>query len=94
MFMVRTLDSVDCWCSKACKEVIAMTQTVTAAYQELDAAKNALDELVASGFVREKVFLDEETLQVKVMVPESVQASAEAILRRHEPKDMWARPVE
>ncbi|MFO8154277.1 hypothetical protein [Thioalkalivibrio sp.] len=71
-----------------------MTQTVTAAYQELDAARNALDELVADGFDREKVFLDEENLQVKVMVPESVQPSAEEILRRHEPTEVWSRPLE
>ena len=81
-----------CW--NRCTEVMVMTQTVTAVYANLDAGRNALEDLVADGFDREKVFLDEENLQVKVMVPDSVQANAEEILRRHDPKDIWSRPVQ
>jgi len=71
-----------------------MTQTITAVYPNLDAGRNALDDLVADGFDCEKVFLDEENLQVKVMAPDAVKANAEEILRRHDPKDLWSRPVQ
>ncbi|RLK46790.1 hypothetical protein DFR31_2497 [Alkalispirillum mobile] len=71
-----------------------MSQTVTAAYDNEDAARNAVDELISDGFDQEKVFLDKETIQVKVMVPDSGQREAEEILKRHTPKDIWSRPVQ
>ena len=71
-----------------------MTQTVTAAYGEALKATNALDELISEGFPREKLFHDTQTQQVKVIVPDSTRPEAEAILRRHEPDDIWSRPYE
>ncbi|MFY0989562.1 hypothetical protein [Halomonas sp. C05BenzN] len=71
-----------------------MTQTVTAAYGSIDKANNAFDELVSEGFPREKLFLDKETSQVKVIIPDTSKPEAEEILRRHEPDEVWARPFE
>jgi hypothetical protein len=71
-----------------------MTQTVTAAYGSNDKAANAFDELVSEGFPREKLFLDKETNEVKVIVPETSQPEAEEILNRHEPDEVHARPYE
>lgn len=71
-----------------------MAQTVTAAYDSEEAARNAVDELISDGYDQEKVFLDKENIQVKVMVPDSGQREAEEILKRHSPKDVWARPVQ
>jgi hypothetical protein len=88
------LESAGRSCWNRCQEVLAMTQTVTAVYLNLDAGRNALEDLIADGFDREKLFLDEESLQVKVMVPDAVKANAEEILRRHDPKDLWSRPVQ
>jgi hypothetical protein len=71
-----------------------MTQTVTAAYGSIDKANNAFDELVSEGFPREKLYLDKETNQVKVIIPDTVRPEAEEILNRHEPSEVWARPFE
>ncbi|MCP1676827.1 putative urease superfamily metal-dependent hydrolase [Natronocella acetinitrilica] len=71
-----------------------MSKTVTAAYDNIDKANNALDELISEGFIREEVFLDKSNNQVKVIVPDSVRRRAEDILRRHEPNDLWDRPFE
>lgn len=65
-----------------------MSHTVTAAYSSVDAARNAVDELISDGFDREKVFLDPQTNEVKVIVPESIRREAEEILQRHQPKEI------
>jgi len=69
-----------------------MSQTVTAAYDSIDKANNAFDELVSEGYAREELYLDKESNQVKVIVPNPLRSGVEAILRRHEPSDVWARP--
>jgi len=71
-----------------------MTQTVTATFDDAMKAVNAYDELVSKGFPREKLFLDRETSEVKVIVPDPSQPEAEEILKRHEPDDLQARPYE
>jgi len=71
-----------------------MTQTITAAYDSIDKAANAFDELVSEGFPREKLFLDKETNKVKVIVPETSRPETEEILNRHEPDEVHARPYE
>ncbi|TVQ85521.1 MAG: hypothetical protein EA400_15320 [Chromatiaceae bacterium] len=71
-----------------------MTQTITAAFAAIGAARNAVDELISAGFDQDKVFLDKEPCHVKVMVPDTAQPEVEEILRRHEPTEVWARPVE
>lgn len=71
-----------------------MTQTVTAAYGNIDKAINAFDELISEGYPREKLFLDRQTGEVKVIVPDESQPEAEAILNRHGPDDLSARPYE
>jgi len=71
-----------------------MTQTVTAAYGSIDKAVNAFDELVSEGFPREKLFLDKQSSEVKVIVPEASQPEAEEILNRHGPDEVSARPYE
>lgn len=71
-----------------------MTQTVTATYGNILKAVNAFDELVSEGIDREKLFLDRETYQLKVIIPEDVQRQVESILERHEPEKMWAQPFQ
>ena len=43
---------------------------------------------------REKLVLDKETNEVKVIVPETSQPEAEEILNRHGPDEVQARPYE
>lgn len=71
-----------------------MTQTVTGAYDDTQKAINAYDELVSEGFPREKLFLDKETNEVKVIIPDTSRPEAEEILKRHEPNDTWSQPYE
>lgn len=71
-----------------------MTQTVTASYGERLKARNAFDELVADGFPRESLFLDEESREVKVIIGDEARREVEEVLNRHEPVELWSRPFE
>lgn len=65
-----------------------MTRTITASYRSKDAALNALDELVADGLDREKVFFDAAKTQLKVMIPDSAAPEITEILDRHNPTEI------
>lgn len=71
-----------------------MVQAVTAVYESVDAAENVIDELVADGFDKEKVFLDRDNRQVKVMTPDSGRREVEEILGRHGPREVWSNQVQ
>lgn len=62
-----------------------MTKTVTGAFDSIDKARNAKDELISTGIPSEKVYLDGETNQVKVIIPAATEAEIVEILNRHEP---------
>ncbi|MFV8836258.1 hypothetical protein [Aquisalimonas sp.] len=70
-----------------------MTQAVTAAYESVEAARNVVDELIADGFDQEKVYLDRDTCQVKVMTPDRGLREVEEILGRHRPRKLWSTHV-
>ncbi|QID19100.1 hypothetical protein G3580_16640 [Nitrogeniibacter mangrovi] len=63
-------------------------KTVTAAYSTADAARNAMDELLADGIDREKIFLDTAKAEVKVMIPDTIEREIAEILNRHQPTTM------
>jgi len=65
-----------------------MTKTVTAAFSSTDAARNALDELLADGIDREKIFLDQGRAELKVMIPDTIEPEITEILNRHQPKSL------
>lgn len=62
-----------------------MTKTVTATYGSLDTCRNAKDDLVGTGIPQEKIFVDEASKAVKVIVPEPSQPEIFEILNRHKP---------
>ena len=62
-----------------------MFKTITATYASKATVANVVNELVNDGIPREKIFSDDTTMQVKVMVPESGVSGMEEILNRHEP---------
>ena len=62
-----------------------MLKTVSAAYSESDAVKNVLDELINHGIDREKIYADEESKEVKVMIPDEIESEVNDILNRHHP---------
>ena len=62
-----------------------MFKTITATYASKTTVANVVDELVNDGIPREKIFVDDTTMQVKVMVPETGVSGMKEILNRHEP---------
>jgi hypothetical protein len=62
-----------------------MLETITATYANQTTVANVVDELINAGIPREKIYSDDATLQVKVMVPETGDSGAREILNRHNP---------
>jgi len=60
-------------------------KTITATYDSETTLANVVDDLVNHGLPREKVFSDNASLQVKVMVPETSEPEIDEILKRHSP---------
>ena len=66
-----------------------MTKTITGIYDSPAKVMNAMDDLLATGIDREKVYVDEENeTQIKVMVPEAIDREITEILERHNPKEI------
>lgn len=62
-----------------------MFKTITATYASNATVTNVVNELVNDGMPSEKIYSDDTTLQVKVMVPGTGVAGMKEILNRHEP---------
>ncbi len=62
-----------------------MFKTITATYASKTTVANVVDELVNDGLPREKIYSDDATMQVKVMVPEVEVPGITDILNRHQP---------
>ena len=62
-----------------------MTKTVTGDFATKDAMKNAMDDLVSTGIPREKVFMDTDKMQLKVIIPAATESEVNEILKRHQP---------
>ena len=67
-----------------------MTTTVTGEFQDVDAARNAMDDLISAGFDREKVYLEEEGPRLKVLIPATAEGEVREILNRHGPREVTA----
>lgn len=65
-----------------------MAKTLTASYASNEAARNAVDELLSDGIDSEKVFLDDATNEVKVMIPGDIEREITEILGRHNPTEI------
>ena len=70
-----------------------MAETINANYDSIDKAKNAVDDLVATGIDREKVYLDEQAIQVKVIAANVIEREIVEILERHQPLEVSERPL-
>ncbi len=62
-----------------------MTATVTGTYDSTDQIRNAEDDLLATGIPSEKIYVDEQARQIKVMIPETTRSEIVEILNRHKP---------
>ena len=65
-----------------------MFVTVTGKYNSIDKVKNVQNELQAIGIPSEKIFVDMEAMQVKVMIPETTKPEIMELLGRHEPSEL------
>lgn len=65
-----------------------MTTTITGVYQSLETVDNTLDDLLAIGIDREKIFADEEHCELKVVVPSEICPEITEILQRHNPTNI------
>lgn len=65
-----------------------MTKTLTATYEDRAAVASVFDDLINDGLPRETIYRDEDALQVKVMIPETIEREVSAILTRHHPKEL------
>ena len=74
-------------------EVGDITETINAVFSSVDKAKNAVDDLLSTGIDREKVFLDEDNVQVKVIAPNVVEREIVEILQRHQPTKVSETPI-
>ena len=70
-----------------------MAKTVTGVYDSADTVHNAVDDLISTGFDREKVFANEENKEVKVMIPDAAEREVKEILNRHRPIEVRTTPV-
>ncbi len=70
-----------------------MPEVITATYGSMGQAENAVDDLISTGIDSEKVFLDDTTMQVKVMVPNTIRPEVMQILQRHNPNQVTERQV-
>lgn len=68
-----------------------MATTLTARYATEAAARNAHDDLIASGYPRERVFRPKNLPEVKVMSPRDTLREAREILGRHGPSKVIER---
>jgi hypothetical protein len=62
-----------------------MLRTVTATYGSRDTLRNVVDDILGVGIEREKVFVDDEAMLVKVMIPSDTEPEVLEILGRHNP---------
>lgn len=62
-----------------------MTKTVTGDFRTEDAMRNAMDDLLSVGIPREKLFMDIDHMQLKVLTPDVTAREVNEILMRHQP---------
>lgn len=65
-----------------------MFKTITATYDSETTVANVVDELINDGLPREKIYSDDTTMQVKVIVPETGVAGIKELLNRHNPTNI------
>ena len=68
-----------------------MTKLLIATFDSEDKLKGAQNDLLTStiaGFPREKVLVDKEKKQIKIIIPEPTRAEVEKVLNDHSPVNL------
>ena len=61
--------------------------TITKTFTSKEALTNVKQDLVGEGIPQEKIYIDKQKLQVKVIIPETGESEILEILGRHNPVD-------
>jgi len=71
-----------------------MLETITATYNSSDQIRNAWDDLINTGNIpRDKIYMDEDGMVIKVMVNNAIKPEIQELLQRHNPLEIHDRPV-
>ncbi len=70
-----------------------MAKTLTGKYGSANAALNAHEDLIDTGYPSEKVFLDRDKSEVKVITSDDGEREAREILGRHQPAEITENPA-
>lgn len=65
-----------------------MTTTITGVFSSMDTIRNTMQDLIASGIDREKIFADSEHAELKVMIPDAIEREVTEIMQRHQPTEI------
>lgn len=65
-----------------------MTKTLTGKYASGDAARNAHEDLIDTGYPNDTVYLDRDAGEVKVMTSADGEREVREILSRHQPLEI------
>ena len=65
-----------------------MAKTLTARYGIAGAARNAHEDLIGTGYPSDKVYLDSDKAEVKVISSSEGEREAREILERHKPSEI------
>ncbi|MHB1215955.1 MAG: hypothetical protein ACYCY9_13320 [Thiobacillus sp.] len=62
-----------------------MTATVTGVFDSTDQIRNVEEDLRASGIPSEKIHVDAQAREIKILIPEATRPEILEILNRHNP---------
>lgn len=57
-------------------------------FESVEQMTNARDDLLSTGIDNEKVTVDHEQIQLKVVIPDDIEREVTEILQRHNPKQL------
>lgn len=61
-----------------------MNTTLTGRFEQLDQARVAREEMIAAGIPQDKIFIDEDQRQIKVIIPEEQSPQILEIFSSHD----------
>ncbi len=71
-----------------------MFKTLTATFESAEALKNVKAEIVSAdiaGFPQEKIFIDKDKKEIKVITPTAIEAQIREIFQDHDAKNVTER---
>ena len=63
-------------------------KVMTGDFESVEQMTNARDDLISTGIDDEKVTIDHDQIQLKVVIPEDIEREVKEILQRHNPKQL------